>query len=170
LKVRSPGPAHNKTIEALGGTPLSMPIGEMYDALDRGVANATITAPSVLSTYKLAGIIRYSAVANFTVANFFLVMNAERWHALSVEDQRTLDAATGERLALQAARVGDQTDRTAMASARSKGVEFFDLPADELARWRAAAGSVSEQWAADVEARGLPARRLLERRAQLAQG
>jgi TRAP-type transport system periplasmic protein len=166
LKVRSPGPTHNKTIESLGGAPLTMPVSEMFDALERGVAGGTINAPSVFTSYNLVEIIKYSAVARFTVASFFLVMNADKWHALSAEDQRALDAASGETLAMHAARVSDATDRVATEVARTRGVEFFELPADELGRWKAAAQSVSDHWASEVEARGLPGRQFLEQLAR----
>ena len=97
----------------------------MFDALERGVAGGTISAPSVLTSFNLVDLVKYSTVARFTVASFFLVMNADKWQSLSAEDQRVLDAASGEPLAMHAARVGDATDRAATEVARARGVEFY---------------------------------------------
>jgi len=107
-------------------------------------------------------LVKCSTVARFTVASFFLVMNADKWQSLSVEDQRVLDAASGEPLAMQAARVGDATDRAATEVARARGVEFYELPDDELRRWVAAAQGVSDQWVSELEARGVPGKLFLE--------
>jgi TRAP-type transport system periplasmic protein len=166
LKVRSPGPSHNKTIESLGGAPLTMTVSEMYDALERGVAGGTISAPSVFTGFNLVDVVRYSTVARFTVACFFVAMNAEKWQSLSAEDQRVLDATAGETLAMQAARVADATDRSATAVAQARGVEFFELPEAELSRWMAAAQGVSDQWASELEARGLPGKQFLDEMAR----
>ena len=85
-----------------------------------------------------------------------------KWQSLSVEDQRVLDATAGEPLAMHAARVGDATDRAATEVALARGVEFYELPDDELRRWMAAAQGVSDQWASELEARGVPGRLFLE--------
>ena len=162
LKVRSPGPIHNRTIEALGGAPLTMPVSEMYDALERGVASGTINSPSVFTSFNLVDIVRYAAVGRFTVASFFLVMNADRWRSLPDSNKRLIDELSGETLTMHAARVSDETDSAAIDAARAKGVEFYELPAAELDRWSAATAGVSEQWAGEVEAKGLPGRRFLE--------
>jgi TRAP-type transport system periplasmic protein len=109
LKLRSPGRLHNRTIEALGGVPLSTAITEVYDALERGIAHGAINAPSTFSSFNLTEVIRHTALADVTVATFFLVMNKERWEALPGEAQALLDDLSGEALALRAAQVSDET-------------------------------------------------------------
>jgi TRAP-type C4-dicarboxylate transport system substrate-binding protein len=167
LKLRSPGPIHNKVIEALGAIPLTLPITDTYDALERGVAGGTVTAPSVFTSFNLADVVKFSSAAHFTVASFFLAMNPQKWELLAPEDQRVLEESTGEMLAIKAAEVSDETDRTALEIARNKGVELMELAPDELAGWQAATAATSEQWARDVQARGLPGQQMLQQLRQV---
>ena len=77
--------------------------------------------------------IRHTALADVTVATFFLVMNKERWEALPGEAQALLDDLSGEALALRAAQVSDETEAAGAELASQKGVELYRLPPDELA-------------------------------------
>jgi TRAP-type C4-dicarboxylate transport system substrate-binding protein len=170
LKLRSPGAMHNKTIEALGAVPLSTPVTEVYDALDRGVVNGTVSAPSTFASFNLAEVVTQATVARFTVATFFLVMNAQKWAGLRADDQRLLDELADEPLGLQAARVSDETDTAGIGLARERGVELHQLPADELRRWESAAAGVSEQWIAEAQRKGLPGRQVYDLLRQRPQG
>jgi len=161
LKLRSPGPVHNQVIEALGGVPVTLPASDVYDALERGVADGTVMAPSVLTSFNLADVVKYAVEARFTVSSFFLVMNKDRWEALPPDDQRILDETTGE-LSLTAARVSDRTDQSAREVGRTRGAHMVDLSADELGRWRAATADIPVRWASDLESRGLPGRQVLD--------
>ena len=169
LKLRSPGRLHNRTIEALGGVALSTAITEVYDALERGIAHGAINAPSTFSSFNLTEVIRHTALADVTVATFFLVMHKERWEALPGEAQALLDDLSGEALALRAAQVSDETEAAGAELARQKGVELYRLPPDELQRWREAVAAVPQQWIAEAEGKGLPGRLVYEALAQLSQ-
>ena len=166
LKLRSPGRLHNRTIEALGGVPLSTAITEVYDALERGIAHGAINAPSTFSSFNLTEVIRHTALADVTVATFFLVMNKERWEALPGEAQALLDDLSGEALALRAAQVSDETEAAGAELASQKGVELYRLAPDELRRWKEAVAAVPRQWIAEAEGKGLPGRLVYEALAQ----
>jgi TRAP-type transport system periplasmic protein len=130
----------------------------MYDALDRGIVNGTISAASVLTSYNLAEVVRYAANVRFTVSSFFVAMNRDRWESLSAQDQRVLDEAANESLALRAASICDTTDTDAADAGRARGVAISDLAPDELERWKSAAQDVPRQWLREREASGIPAR------------
>jgi TRAP-type C4-dicarboxylate transport system substrate-binding protein len=160
---------HNKVIEALGAVPLSMSVSEMYDALERGVVNGTISASSVLTSFNLAEIVRYAANARFTVSTFFVTMNKSRWESLSAEDQRVLEEASGAVLAQRAAIICDATDTQATQAAQARGVLIYDLAAHELERWKTITREVPEHWVRGHATNPLAARQILDRLVQLAQ-
>jgi TRAP-type C4-dicarboxylate transport system substrate-binding protein len=162
LKLRSPGALHTRAIEALGATPLSTPITEVYDALDRGVVDGTLSAPSTFASFNLVEVVRQATVSGLGVATFFLVMNRQKWATLGSAAQRELEALSGEALALRAARICDETDATGMALARERGIELYRLPAEEQRRWTAAAAAVPEQWVSDAGRKGLPGRQVYD--------
>jgi TRAP-type transport system periplasmic protein len=170
LKIRSAGPMHNKLIEALGAVPLSTPISEAYDALERGVANGAVVPPSVLASFNLADVVGYAAVANVSVATFYLVMNARKWEGLATEDRRLLDELANEPLAMRAAKITDQTDVEGAEFGRQRGVAFHQLSADELGRWKTAAAGIPDQWIRDTEGKGLPGKQIYDQLLQLSQG
>jgi TRAP-type C4-dicarboxylate transport system substrate-binding protein len=169
LKLRSPGAVHNKVIEALGAAPLSMPASEQYDALERGVVNGTIIAPSALTSFNLADVIRYTANARFTVSTFFVTMNRARYEGLSISEQQIIDASAERMLAARAAGICDTTEAASAAIGLTRGVVASELPTEELERWRAATRHVSDEWVRSHEASGAAVRGVYEQVLHLAQ-
>jgi TRAP-type C4-dicarboxylate transport system substrate-binding protein len=93
LKVRSYTPSMSALISALGGTPVALSFKEVYTALQRGVADCSITSPTSgntgnwpeVTTHYLPLGISWSINAHF--------MNMNTWNKLSSGDQKKLAAA-----------------------------------------------------------------------------
>ena len=90
MKIRCTGLAA-KIVEALGGTPVAMPMGETYDALSRGVVEGSLAPMESLKTWKWGEVVKFTTEdygAAYTTG-FFVVMNKAKWNALS-PDIRTI--------------------------------------------------------------------------------
>lgn len=163
MRIRSPGPLQNTLIEALGGSPVTTPAPEIYDSVDRGVVDGVIGAYSLVTSFNLDETINHASKGGFYVATFFLVMNQETWDALTPEDQALLDSLTGEDISLRAARAYDEGYDLADARLREAGIEPYEFSSEELEVWRDAAEVVVEDWIAEQEAEGRPAREIYDR-------
>jgi TRAP-type C4-dicarboxylate transport system substrate-binding protein len=90
-RVRSGGPLLDGEIRAAGMIPVTLPVDETYEALQRGVVDCAIASPRTAMTYGFWEIAKYYTEASFTGINSqYVVMNQASWDALSEQDQEIL--------------------------------------------------------------------------------
>ena len=79
-------------------------------------------------------------------ASFFLVMNQERWDALSSADQRALLDVSGESLARLAGKAWDGEDERAFEVMRASGTHLEIMDDDLLRELRERQSFLEERW------------------------
>ncbi len=97
LKVRATGFC-SKIVESLGGLPVSMPQGETYEALQKGVVDATFCPVETLKGWKQGEVVNCitdSKCIGYTTA-FFVAMNRQKWEALPTELRKVIEEVSGE--------------------------------------------------------------------------
>ena len=100
LKIRATGFC-SKIAEALGGSPVSMPQGETYEALQKGVVEATFCPMETLKGWKQGEVIQSvtdSSCIGYTTA-FFVVINRDKWASLPAEIQNVFETVGAEWIA-----------------------------------------------------------------------
>lgn len=103
LKLRVSGAAAAKVVEALGATPVQMPAGEIYNALQTGLIDGLLTGASAVGDFKLDEVANsYTLGAPLGRIAFYLVMNEGRYKGLSAEHKAALDANSREVLSKSA--------------------------------------------------------------------
>ncbi|MUK90818.1 TRAP transporter substrate-binding protein [Ornithinibacillus sp. L9] len=167
MKIRSPSPETSEWLEALGATPVSMPMNENFEALERGVVDGTIAPWEAVKTWGLDEVINYATVGNFYSTTMFVVMNKDAFNSLSEEDQATIQELTGEKMANKTGEVFDQFGNEAVEQAKEKGVEIYELTEDELAEWSEYINPTIENWIHNVEEKGLPGQEVYDRAVEL---
>lgn len=167
MRIRSPSPETSEWLEALGATPVSMPMNENFEALERGVVDGTIAPWEAVKTWGLDEVIKYATVGNFYSTTMFVVMNEDVFNSLSTEDQETIKELTGERMAEKTGEVFDQFGLDAIEQAKEKGVEIYELSDEELAEWSEYINPTIENWINNVEEKGLPGQELYDRAVEL---
>lgn len=156
MKIRSYG-FSVKMAEALGGVPVAMGQGGAYEALQKGVAEATIAPMEVLKGWKQAEVINSTTECydiGYT-AGFFVVMNLDKWNSLPKDIQNTIEEINKEWVG----KYGDaweQSDREGREFTLSKGNKIIPLSAEESARWVKAVAPVVDEYVKSTKAKGLP--------------
>nr|WP_231716188.1 C4-dicarboxylate TRAP transporter substrate-binding protein [Arthrobacter zhangbolii] len=90
-RVRSGGPLWDGEIKAAGMIPVTLPVDETYEGLQRGVVDCAIASPRTAMTYGFWETAKYYTEVPFTGINSqYIVMNQSSWDALSAEDQDIL--------------------------------------------------------------------------------
>jgi TRAP-type C4-dicarboxylate transport system substrate-binding protein len=146
LTIRAPGRVGN-TIKALGGTPAPNPIMEVYDGLSKGVLDGVNTPYETLRTFRFAEVAKY-VTTSWQVGNlytFYVAMNKKSYEKLPPDLKEIFDELSGEfkeRMAL----MWNSIDFAGKNFAAEKGVEFIDLSATEVEKWKNATAPVIEDY------------------------
>ena len=156
MKIRSYG-FTVKVAEALGGVPVAMGQGGAYEALQKGVADATIAPMEVLKGWKQAEVIK-STTECYSIgytAGFFVVMNLDKWNSLPKDVQQVIEEVNNEWVG----KYGDaweKSDQEGREYTLSLGNQIIPLSSEESARWAKAVAPVVDEYVKDATKNGLP--------------
>lgn len=89
LELRASGIA-SQILDQLGATPVSMPMSQTPEALQKGLVKGLLSSMEVLKDLNFAEYCRYETLTNFQVYPFAVVMNLDKWNSLSSEQQTIL--------------------------------------------------------------------------------
>jgi TRAP-type C4-dicarboxylate transport system substrate-binding protein len=157
LKIRSYG-FNARVAEMLGGVPVAMPQSGVYEALQKGVVDASLSPYEVLKGWKQAEVVKCTVECygvGYT-AGFFVFMNLNKWKSLPYDVQAVIDQVSEEYIPIQGA-AWDKLDKEGKAFTIEKGNEIITLSAAENARWARAVHPVIGMYIKDKKAMGLPA-------------
>ena len=150
MKIRATG-LSAKVVKALGGVPVAMPQGGTYEALKKGVVEGTFGPMEVLKGWKQAEVIKYTTECYSVgyTTTFFVVMNLDKWNALSPEIQKVFEEVSDKYVKVHG-EVWDSTDLEGRKYTISLGNEIIPLSAEESARWRKAVEPVIADFIANT--------------------
>lgn len=157
LKMRVSGAAAAAVMEALGATPVQMPAGEIYNALQTGLIDGVVTGASAVTDFKLDEVANsYTIGAPLGRISFYLVMNKAKYDSLPESSRKAIDDHSGRKLSASAEAgwnaKADSTiealkssgDNTVIELSESESAPFADLTLPVTQR------IVDEAGAADV--------------------
>ncbi len=161
LKVRATG-LSSKVVESLGATPVAMSQPETYDALQRGVVDATLCPIETLKGWNQGEVISHITEADALgyTTTMFVAFNREAWARLPEEVRvvfRDVSAEWIERHG-EAWNMADEEGRAFVAEL---GRETIVLDDAEQARWSAAVATVIDDYVRRTHEAGLPGEALV---------
>ncbi|WP_010139846.1 TRAP transporter substrate-binding protein [Oceanicola sp. S124] len=135
LKIRVAGSTSAAMVEAMGATPVQMPAGEIYNALQTGLIDGVITGASAISDFKLNEVANsYTVGAPLGRLTFYVVMNQARFDGLTAEQQAAIDTIAGEPLSKSAEDAWNRVANETIASLEAdSGKTVITLSAEEAA-------------------------------------
>ncbi|MBW1703042.1 MAG: TRAP transporter substrate-binding protein [Deltaproteobacteria bacterium] len=158
LKVRATG-FSAKVVKALGGVPVAMGQGGTYEALQKGVVDATFSPIEVLKGWKQGEVVKYT-IECYSVgytAGFYVAMNLNKWNALPKDVQKVILDVNKEWIAKHG-KAWDDSDKAGREFTLSLGNKIIPLSKAESARWANAVATVFDGYINDKSAKGLPAK------------
>lgn len=158
LKIRTTG-LSTKIVENLGGAPVGMSQPETYEALAKGVVDATLCPIETLKGWKQGEVISYvtdSTCIGYTTA-MFVVMNTKKWESLPADIQNIFTEVSKEWI-VKHGQAWDQADQEGREFIKSLTPprEIIALSAEEQAKWKKAVEPVLNDYAAAAKAKSLP--------------
>jgi TRAP-type transport system periplasmic protein len=161
LKIRSTGTSA-KVVQALGGTPVAMPMSEAYDALSKGVAQGIIGPYEPMKGFKLAEVVDNSTEYGSAYVNVsYVVMNKDKWNALAPNDQKTIEAISNEWIE-KMGRLWDDLDKEGKDYFIQKGGKVVTLSKEENARWEARLRPILDDYVKNMKSKNLPGEEALK--------
>ncbi len=150
-------------MEALGATPVNIPMPEAYPALEKGVIDGLLQPFGPMKAFKTADVTRYHTTnANLSNFLFSTVMNLEKWNSLPKDIQKAIEEVSGASAAKFMGTVFDGTQEGDIKYMQEQGDTFITLSPEEKARWIAAVLPIREKWVNDKIAQGLPGDKVFE--------
>jgi len=161
MKVRATG-LLAKIVEALGATPVAMSQPETYEALAKGVVEATLCPIETLKGWKQGETIEYvvdATAIGYTTA-MFVVMNKDKWAALPADVQQVFTEVSQEWIAKHGA-AWDEADQAGREFVTDLKRQFIHLPEAEQQRWKAAVKPILDDFAKQAKEKNLPGEAML---------
>jgi TRAP-type C4-dicarboxylate transport system substrate-binding protein len=162
VKVRSYG-FNAAMVKALGAIPVSMDQAEVYEALSKGVADATFSPIEVLKGYKQAEVIDYSIDIEGVAYSsaMYVMMNLDKWNALPKDIQQIIEEVNEEWI-IKTVDAWDSSDEEGRNYTLEQGNKIMKLPKEESDRWAKAVFPIVEDYVAKTEKKGLPAQNYVD--------
>ena len=161
LKIRVSGATAVKMGKALGFTPVSMPMGDLYLGLEKGVIEGVALPVEILISRRLGEVSKYVTDIDLGHDTFFVVMNMGTWKKLPADVQRVFEELSGDWAVDFTGKAWDKFDQEARVKVKAKGIEFISLSPAEDAKWKKLLSPIKDEYAAELDGKGLPGTKIL---------
>lgn len=162
MKISTSNPSLNKALRIWGAVPVSMPVTEFYQSLERNVVEGAVFTWEALGIFKLDEVTKYATIADIVTWPLMIVMNKDKWESLPKDVKELIDSTTGLKMSTNAGRDFDNIEVPFRARALKKGINEIILSPSELAKMKESTLPLREEWVKDMEAKGFPARKILD--------
>lgn len=161
-KIRCTGLAA-KIVNKLGAVPVAMPMGETYDALSRGVVDATMGPQESTQGWRFGEVVAASTQsfgAGYSTG-FFIVMNRKKWNSLP-PDIRKIFRDVNREWADKNGIEWDVAGKKAEEWMAAIGKKIVPLSEEENARWAALVRPLLDEYVESMKKRGRPGKEALD--------
>ena len=144
-------------VQAIGGNPQKMALGEVYQALQTGAIDAQENTWSNIYSSKFYEVQPYVMETNHGYIGYFVAVNPNFWRSLPDDIRVGLEEALAEATAwgnAQAEAINQEARTSVAASGRSEVVELNE---EEMAAWREAMAPVWEEFEDNIGAERIEA-------------
>jgi TRAP-type C4-dicarboxylate transport system substrate-binding protein len=147
----------------LGAAPVTMPVSDAYDSVQRGVIDGTLFPLEALQGYKIGEVVK-TVIQDYGISymtSMYVIMNKDKWNSMLPEDQKAIERINEEYNEKQA-KLWVELDNQAKAFAMQKGVKFLDVSKEDQAVTVALMKPILDKYVAQMKAKGLPGEEALK--------
>lgn len=166
MEVRASGGA-SRVLEMLGAVPVSKPMSETPDALQKGLIQGLLSSLEVLKDFNFAETCPYETITNFQVYPFAVVMNRDVWESLPDDVKQVFDDLAREQSLWTGQYMDQHVDEAVAWSQETYGVEVINLSDEDMAQALATLSPMVDEWKVAAAAAGLDAEAILAKMLEL---
>lgn len=164
LKIGQIGGSSAQWLQAVGAIPVTIPTGEVYDALQKGVFDGRMSMYSHVTQFGWQGLIKYFIDSSITtlVAPIYTI-NLDVWKKLEPSLQKLM-LDTGRQAESATWDVLVAEDAAAIKVMEDKGVNISKLPEIERTKLREhpQVKDLADKWVKEMQDKGLPGRQVMD--------
>lgn len=137
-------------VQKLNATAESVPIGELYSSIEKGVLDGVVTDWHAINSFKLYEQLSYYLDAHVQVSPYWLMMNQAAYDKLDADMQAVIDECSGAAALEICGTFWDDAQKEAEKNIEATGSsEIYTLSDDETARLQALGDEVKTEWVAE---------------------
>jgi TRAP-type C4-dicarboxylate transport system substrate-binding protein len=135
-------------IRRLGGTPLSIPLPDSYEALQRGTGDGIMIGWTAFQPFKLHEVTTYHVDNNIGSAAGMIFMSKKKFQSLPAPVQKILTDNSGETPSREFGKFWDRiAAETRQRVAAMPGHTYVEFTPEQTAKWKARLDPITEEWA-----------------------
>lgn len=168
LRIRRPTPVVGEMLEELGAQPIGMPAPQTYESLQRGVIDGVSIPWEGSLVFRLHEQAKYHTEISLYTLAFVAAMNKSVYAGLPADLKTVIDNNSGGKWVKIAADVFDRLDRDGLTAAAGQNIVRIEGGATNP-DWQPILAKSTEKYLADLEGKGIPARKVYARARELTQ-
>ncbi|PTW60973.1 TRAP-type C4-dicarboxylate transport system substrate-binding protein [Breoghania corrubedonensis] len=165
-KMRIPTRTGAWILEALGANPVGMPVPDLPQALSKKVVDGALIPFEIVRPLKIQELTKYQTEGEgrvrFGTTTFLIAMNKAKYESLPDDLKKAIDDNSGIEFEKEIGRVWTQSEVGGLEALKEAGNEVIELNQDQIEAFRKKLEPVVERWVADVEAKGIDGRTLVD--------
>ncbi|WP_071673550.1 TRAP transporter substrate-binding protein [Nioella nitratireducens] len=159
MRLRIPTRTGAWIIEALGATPVAMPVPELPQALQTGVVDGALIPWEIIPPLRIQEQTEYQIegydMARFGTTTFQVSMNADRWNGLPEDIQAAFREASNREWWGHVGEIWRASDNFGINMAVEAGNTHVTLTEDETAAFQEVLEPVVDRWIEEVSSIGI---------------
>ncbi|MEM9632071.1 MAG: TRAP transporter substrate-binding protein [Pseudomonadota bacterium] len=166
-KMRIPTRTGAWVIEALGASPVAMPVPELPPALQKGVIDGALIPWEIIPPLKIQEQTEYQIEGadkeRFGTTVFQVSMNKDRWESLPDDVKQAFRDASGKDWVKQVGDIWAGADDFGIGLATKAGNTHITLTPEETAAFNEALAPVVDRWVEEVSEKGIDGAALVDK-------
>lgn len=169
LRIRRPTAVVAKMLDGLGAKPVGMPAPQMYQSLDRGVINGVAISWDGQLSFRLNELTsKHTEIGGLYTLAFVVTMNKDVYNSMPADLKKVIDENSGAKWSRIAGKVFDDQGAKGRAQAISQGHEIYQVEGGaDNPSWKPILDQVTVDYVAELEAKGLPGKKVYARAKEL---
>lgn len=159
LKVRGTSKVVNALLEAMGASPVGMPVTAVPEALSKSVIDGSVVPWEVTPAIKIAELAPnhtgFSGDKGLYTATFLFAMNKDVYDALPDDLKKVIDKNSGMEMAKKFGIAMDEGDIRGRKIGEDAGNKIIILDEAETGKWKTLSERVTTDWIEEMNGKGL---------------
>ncbi|NOX34686.1 MAG: TRAP transporter substrate-binding protein [Deltaproteobacteria bacterium] len=162
MKLRGHGTSA-LVIRALGGTPVSLPMPELYQSLQKGIVQGALYPIEVNKGWRMGEVTDYLTMSTSIAytSSFYVVMNKGKWNSIPADLQKIISQINLEWI-VKHGKAWDESDKAGLKYFKSLGHEVIQLSDAESRRWQNRVAPVIDQYIDKMNKKGFDGKKIVE--------
>ncbi len=162
LKIRVPSRVVGDMVQALGASPVGIPLSATYEALSRGQADGMFINWVIMPPYRLHEVTKFHLDTPIYQTPIMMLMSRKSYDRLPADLKKIVDESTGLDYSRQIGVQVDELKDAAIETVRKAGGTIQPLPTAERDRWVAIVKPAYQSWIENMNKRGLPGQKMFD--------